>query len=324
MPKIKKEFQQLHSSIETLVAKQEKSQAIDYANALKDIKGALANLYEHYEVDGQISWLELTQYNLLTEFQDEITAKVLSLNETVSNDIVRFLGDVFNIATTEAANAFQKETNRVLSSSAVRIEVLEKSVQNPMSGLTLNERFEKKRTKVVFKMKEEITQGLYRNETYATMAKRVTEVLEGDAYKAETIVRTEAHRVREEAVYQQASAFKDDGIVLTKTWNTVGDERVRPQHVKMDGKTIPVDEDFVMPDGTKGPGPGMMGAPQHDIRDRCFLTYEVVDIQEPGTVNKNSSIELPNGTEAQTNTSKTQAPEPKQPIKIEDRFTRVK
>ena len=224
--------------------------------------------------------MELTQFDGLREIQDRISSRLVQFDTDISSQLFDFLTSTYETSHGHAIKSIQKYVDVQLAFSSVKQDVLERAIQNEFTGLTLNERLEKRRGDLILKMKEEVTRGLHQGDTYGTVAKRVKNVLEGDSIKARRIVRTEAHRVREQAVINVAKESQDAGVQMSKTWNTVGDERVRTQHRRMDGKTIPVNEDFVMPDGVKGPGPGMMGAPQHDVNDRCFLTYEIVEIKD--------------------------------------------
>jgi len=125
---------------------------------------------------------------------------------------------------------------------------------------------------------------LVKGETYKTMATRLKESIEVDASKAMRIVRTEAHRASETGKLDSAVHANNNGVITNKTWNSVGDERVRrtkqADHTKLNGKTIPVNDDFEQGRG-KGKGCGMMGAAEHDINCRCFLTYSIEKIKKP-------------------------------------------
>jgi hypothetical protein len=63
---------------------------------------------------------------------------------------------------------------------------------------------------------------------------------------------------------------------MTKTWNTIGDEKVRPSHAAKDGETIPMHRLFVLDGGMMlQPRDGSLGASLSEvIACRCFLTYD--------------------------------------------------
>lgn len=60
-----------------------------------------------------------------------------------------------------------------------------------------------------------------------------------------------------------------------KTWNTVGDNRVRESHVEVEGLTIPIEEPFVLRGGLMmSPHDDSMGVSEDElIFCRCSLTY---------------------------------------------------
>ena len=71
----------------------------------------------------------------------------------------------------------------------VRPETLKDAVNNPVSGLTLNDNLEKNRAEIVYNIKQTIGIGLQNGDRYETMAKRVAESLDNDYNKAIRIVR---------------------------------------------------------------------------------------------------------------------------------------
>ena len=186
---------------------------------------------------------------------------------------------------------------------AVAPEVIAEAVHNPVNGLTLADRLEKKRGEIIYGIKQSVGVGLSQGDRYDTMTRRIAETLAGadgaGGYygKAVRIARTEAHRVREAGNSDAAAALQEKaalaGYQMLKRWNTMKDERVRPNrryktksgwksgkpgfynHAAMDGVEIPISEDFKLPSGASGPAPGKMGVAGEDINCRCFLTYRM-------------------------------------------------
>ena len=135
------------------------------------------------------------------------------------------------------------------------------------------------------------------------MARRVAGEVEGNYKKAVRIVRTETHRVREAGFHDSAlevdSAARAAGLQMVKTWRTMKDERVRPNaryrtksgwktvrrgpadHQKMEGVSVPVDQEFDLGGGVKAKAPGQSGVAGQDINCRCFLEYGMKPLQSP-------------------------------------------
>lgn len=89
-----------------------------------------------------------------------------------------------------------------------------------------------------------------------------------DREKLQRMIECEANRVFNSGVIEAGKGV--DG--LTKTWETMGDDRVRDEHWYLDGVTIPFDEEFVTIGGSSAPAPGMFNEADLDVNCRCFLT----------------------------------------------------
>jgi SPP1 gp7 family putative phage head morphogenesis protein len=121
-----------------------------------------------------------------------------------------------------------------------------------------------------------MVRGLVAGERYETIARSLKDVFEGDLNKTITIIRTESHRAHETGKAEAVDRATKQGVKMVKVWISSKDERVRDDHISMDGQTVPVDEDFVAPDGSRGPHPGEMGSAAQDINCRCTVAYRVV------------------------------------------------
>jgi len=83
------------------------------------------------------------------------------------------------------------------------------------------------------------------------------------------VAETEAHRVFNDGEMDFAVGHG----AKTKTWVTVGDDRVREEHQPLDMVTVPIDEYFVTWDGARAMRPGAFGIPELDINCRCQLSF---------------------------------------------------
>ena len=103
-----------------------------------------------------------------------------------------------------------------------------------------------------------------------TFRERIRTQLEEDS--AEGILRiidTEAHRDYNTAVYD---AGKQSGAKVRKCWNTMMDDRVRDEHLYLEGVTVGIDDYFYTDTGDYALYPGGFGVPELDINCRCFVT----------------------------------------------------
>jgi hypothetical protein len=274
-------MQTVNRRIGQLIGGGERDIARQYARALMEIRAILSTQFEKYEQGGQLSLQEMLKHDRLKKMMQEIDFLLKAHYRDVGKLMEQLLGGAYLDGYYLTAYAIENETKTKLAYSAVRPETLTSMLQNPVYGLTLNERLQRQRTNIIYQIQQQVTQGLQRNETYSSMAKRLKQELEGDAVKAMRIVRTEGHRVQESAKLDAANRANDNGVIMMKQWNTLEDERVRrgkgknkADHRRLNNKKIPMDEDF--DDGLgKGPGPGQLGAAGSDINCRCFLTYSV-------------------------------------------------
>lgn len=185
--------------------------------------------------------------------------------------------------------------------NAAQPEVVSAAVNNPIHGLTLSDQLEKNRADIIYSIKQAVGVGLSQGDRYDTMARRIQTALigpdgAGGSYaKSVRIARTEAHRVREtgnlDAAQDLTQRLEPAGYTLMKTWHTMKDERVRPNHVyrtkkgwktgkpgkynhmAMDGVSVPINEKFKLPSGAETMTPGQSGVAGEDINCRCYLTY---------------------------------------------------
>jgi hypothetical protein len=284
MGNLDKTNEQLERLLDERIDRTERSVVKRYTMLLKEIKEEISKLYEKHENDGVLTYDEMAKYDRLKKFLSYINQLLSQNYKDVKLAVYAILGEVYTDAYYKTAWSIETDSLSKLAYSPVTPETITKMIENPISGLTLSDTLEKNRIAIVYKIQQEVTQGLVKGESYRGMAKRMTEALEGDASKAVRVVHTEAHRVSESAKHDSAEHANKNGVIMIKEWNSVGDERVRhsklANHRKLNGKKIPVTDDFEQGRG-KGKGPGMMMAPEHDIYDRCFLTYSIKRIEKP-------------------------------------------
>lgn len=282
MTKLDKEFIRLQKQIEKMSKMSEKTVARNHKKVLDGLRRRLAKLYELYEIDGQLTFEEMTKYNRLQKLDKEVEAMI---NELYKENTKLIRGYLRGIATETYNNTIDivgVATKRKLKGIVKDIDVT-KTVNTEMAGLRWAERMGKHRNDVIWDIQKEIKRGLTQGDTYGTMAKRLKKELEVSTSKCNAIVRTEGHRVHAQAKTDTLDSISKHGIKMTKTWVTAKDERVRGRnprdtmdHVSMDGITIPYEDDFILPDGSRGKAPGLIGN-INDINCRCIIVINIVD-----------------------------------------------
>ena len=152
---------------------------------------------------------------------------------------------VYENAYYRTALAVELGAGAKLNYTVLNPKVILASVQNPISGLTLNERLRKNAADVILKTKEQITQGLIKGEAYEKVSQRVKGVLENDVVKARRVVRTESHRNQNQGRLDSMGHASDFGVKILKVWVTAGDGDVRSSHRSMNGRKVPMDKNIV-------------------------------------------------------------------------------
>lgn len=257
-----------------------------YALALNQIRALLSGYFERFELEGLLTFEEMAKYDRLSELFQRIEFIMGEAYSEISPMIFSILGGSYETSYNLTAYAIESTAAVNAGLTTATAATVAAAVYAPIDKLKLPDRLEKNRKQVVGQIRRTIVNGLAQGSTYRTMVESVKPVLEGDTKKAKATIRTEVHRLVEEAKRESASRADAEGVVMEKTWNTSHDSRVRytprdtADHRMLDGKSLPVDADFKGVKG-RGPSPGHLNHPAEDINCRCFLTYRVVEIREP-------------------------------------------
>lgn len=266
--------------VNSLALKTERDIMKNYARQLRGMRSRLAGVFDKYFQEGKLDYAEIQKYGRLTRLERDIIDDVLELYKDDGKLLRRTLTDVYNESYRRTAWAIETEARARLGYSAVDAKTVRLSVQNPFTGLTLNERLERHRTNLIYGLKEEITRGFVDGDTYPQISRRIKDKLEGDAGKAIRIVRTESTRIYNEAQFDSIKYAEEQGMEMTKTWSSASDDRTRDSHFELDGVTLPIDEPFVI-DGDEGMFPGDFSEAKNVINCRCTVAYDVVAINKP-------------------------------------------
>lgn len=262
-----------------------------YQKLLQELRHYMADEYSRYAEDDKLTYDILQRNGYYARFLEEVEQKINDISPEVRRTIRSTVEQTYEHTYNGMINCVQKAAAGVdlgtLKGCAP--EVIKRAVENPISKLTLNDRLEKHRKEIIYDIKQDISVGLMNGDRYSTMANRIKKSVEGDYKKAIRIARTETHRVREAGNHDAAVSVNDAlknstaGIQMMKTWRTMKDERVRPakargrnrkyDHRKMEGVSIPIDEEFTLPSGAKTMAPGQSGVAGEDINCRCYLSY---------------------------------------------------
>jgi SPP1 gp7 family putative phage head morphogenesis protein len=254
-----------------------------HRESLDRIRLQIAELYERYAQAGKLTYTQMTRYNRLVKLDAEIGRELGRLGVKTRSIMHRSLGDLFEESYERTGHAIEMGARKLYGYMEMPVfdrRLAERSILNPISGLTLDDRLKMHRQQIVWKVKQEVTQGLVRGEGYPDMARRLRETFLGDAVKATRVVQTEAHRVQNEARALASEDAAEAGVLLKKKWVATLDDRTRDTHQSLDGQTVERDGEFTSPTGATAPYPGAFGVSAEDINCRCSHIY-VVEGLEP-------------------------------------------
>lgn len=278
--KLEKEFIKLQKKISKLEEKGQMQLARSYKNLLDELREEIGSIYRLYETDGVLTYNEMSKYGRLKNLDKKIIVSIMRIynenNKTINNTLKAIASETYK----ETINILEVGTNKKLK--GIVKELRYDIINEQMAGLKWTERLQQGRSNAIYDIQKEIKQGLTQGDTYGTMAKRLKKVLETDLYKANRIVRTESHRVFAETQRDSLSSISKHGVKMSKKWVTSRDEAVRGNHpkdkmdhVSMDKVVIPEEDDFILPDGSTGYGPGLTNS-INDINCRCFLVRDII------------------------------------------------
>lgn len=128
-----------------------------------------------------------------------------------------------------------------------------------------------------FNARAAIAQGLAEGEEIPKIAARVRDAAGVTEPRARTIARTESHGARNTvnaaAVRRVASAF-GNGNAFSRRWQAAEDERTRPTHVIADGRTVALNEPFIV-GGASLDFPGDPAGPPGEVIN-CVVGSSVI------------------------------------------------
>ena len=85
------------------------------------------------------------------------------------------------------------------------------------------------------------------------------------------VVETDTNRIYSDAVLNVGEKVSKRGVPVSKTWETMLDDRVRWQHDLLQSVTVPINERFHV-DGDSARYPGDFTSPELNCGCRCFIT----------------------------------------------------
>lgn len=273
-----------------------------YRDLMEDLQEFLGVQYAQLAVDDKLTYEILHSKAKYARFLEEVEERIDKFSPQAAQDIRNTVQLTYEkayegmVKAVENCNSYEDLKINLTGLRSTTPDVIKNVVQNKF----MEQALEKNHKSLIYNIRQQIGIGLSQGDRMSTMAKRLSTQVEGGYKKAMLIARTEVHRARE-AGYQDSSerlsqVLKDNNsdYVMIKTWKTMQDMSVRPyrmkgkkgkktfvkgkgpDHIKMHGKFVLVEEEFELEPGVTAKSPGQSGVAGHDCNCRCRLSRDLI------------------------------------------------
>jgi len=220
---------------------------------------------------------------------DKFDKRIARLVKKLYQDNKGIITEGLSLAYLEAAEEEYKhmeELGVVLAVGLIATLPVKETVVAPMGGIPWTDRLNKNRGDLAYNLSTQTRAGLQAESTYKQAVEALKNVNDKDYKKNKNMADIEADRVKS---YGQTDVLDvaSKKVALQKTWNTMRDQRVRTfnrgdraDHVKMEGVTIPYDQEFKTPSGSVGKAPRQMrgvNSLYDNVGCRCLITVSIKD-----------------------------------------------
>jgi len=239
-----------------------------YKSSLSDIRNEISKLYERMGED--VSLASAHRMNGLYNLEDSITGILKELNDNSYEVIKDSLSTVYNFNYKQLPSAIKEISSNAVFGK-VNKEVIQKSIENPLQYLNKNTKLTNKT------IREELTKGLIKGDSYPKTAKLITERINVSYSNANRIVRTESHRIQSEARFDSFDdtrlAANDLGLNVVQVW--IASDGGNHRHGFMNNQISDESGMFDF-DGIPVEGPGCTGDSGNDCNCMCTTGVEVI------------------------------------------------
>ena len=246
-----------------------------YKQSLDNIRGDIALLYEKHAKAGKLEMVDVTRYNRLKNLEQGIAEEMSRLRGKQVRITSKTIKGVYQESFYRGAFILESAVQAKLRFGQLPAKQVSAALVNPMDRIGWKDRTLEGARLATRQIREEITQGIIKGESYPQVARRVKERADMAAYRAERIVRTEAHRARTMGTLDSMRQAESMGVELTYIWTAAIDDVTRDSHADMDSREANEDNLFEFPDGTLVEGPGLHPDPAESINCRCALRANV-------------------------------------------------
>ena len=246
-------------------------------------RAEIALLYERYgDADGVLTMPEVQKYDRLTKTEKAILVAFVAAAVYQTRITEKALTDIYTTSYYRTGYAVEKGLGVNTGFAKLTDRLLDTVWKNDLDRIGWPYRTKQNAMLGARQVQAELASGLRQGKSYTEIARAVKDITGKKAWEAERIVRTEAHRIREEATWSAYDEAEKHGVEGTRTWVSTLDDRTRDMHQDMDGREATIITDtrldgeekylFQLPDGAIG-YPGNTGEAHHDINCRCDTAF---------------------------------------------------
>lgn len=277
-----KDFLRLQEDFESLVEDIEKGLVKNYAKGYKDLKKDLEKAYDKYSKDGVLTMDEMRKYKRLERLEKATKLAVLGLYKDNKKFIRQSMKEI--IKTTEDKSFKIIKAKKSISPIARSFKI-DDLIDQAVAGRVWTERIDHYGSNFVYDVHTIIRRGLEDGKTYTQVSRELRDKFGKDIGNTARIVRTESTRIHEHTTFRTMEEINKE-VKLTKTWRTMRDGAVRSSHQVMEGQTVGIDEEFVLPSGATTLYPTGSGDPAEDINCRCYLEYGIEKEEQQNNIDE--------------------------------------
>lgn len=238
-----------------------------YKQALKDINDKIAQLKGRTDVENMQSIIYQMDYQ--KALKKQIKTILDDLNTKQFDSVSKYLTESYEEGYLGTMYALQKQGIPLIMPIDQK-SVVKAIVNNTKLSKKLYAKLGEDVNELNKRIQAEISRGMSQGYSYSKIAQNVAGQTSIGFNKAMRIVKTESHRIRNEATLDAQKKAKAAGADIVKQWDATLDKKVRPTHKILDGQIQDIDKPFVA--GTHAAmNPGGFGVPGLDINCRCAL-----------------------------------------------------
>lgn len=236
-----------------------------YREALVDVRKRLKELLKDPDNKQRIMRADYQK-----QLEADLKRILKSLGDTSVENTDEYLQNVYEDAFLGTVYGYHQEKVPIVLQ--VPENQMRKVVEKETADFKFSQRLYRNRDKLVSDVKKQLSRGIASGAAYRDIARELASVSEANLKQSWRIVRTEGHRVQNEAKMDCMRDAKEAGADVVKQWDSTVDARTRPTHRELDGQTRELDEPFEVPStGAKAMYPGGFGIAKEDIWCRCVM-----------------------------------------------------